>query len=170
MKRFAVLLAVVAAALAVAVPAFADDAAPAAAPVGNTTTKKVDVSVFADTITSTRGDVLSKKGCSATSNFVRKQRVVWRMWAVDAASGKPITADDVKYVYIKIPGQANMNLTYGKHGSLSISPYFWSLGWAVPADYPLGTVDYKIVMKLKDGRFGYYTQPADGTAMLTVTG
>ena len=168
MKRLAMLLGAALAALAFAVPAMADDAAPATA-VGNFTTQKADVMLYVDTITSSRGDVKQKRSCWQTSIFNRGNRIVWRMWAVDAATGKPITADDVKYAYIKVPGSANLPFSYGKHGSLNISPYFWTAVFPVPADYPLGTVAYKVVLKTKDGRFGTFEQPGDGLGVLTIS-
>ena len=41
-------------------------------------------------------------------------------------------------------------------------------GWAVPADYSLGVVKFRIVLKTNDGRFGNYEQPAVEGAQLTV--
>lgn len=168
MKRLAVLLGAAIAALAFAMPAMADDAAPAT-PVGNFSVAKTDLMLYVDTITSSRGDVKQKRSCWQTSIFQRGNRVVWRMWVVDAASGKPLTADDVKYVYIKVPGSPNLPFSFGKHGSLNISPYFWTAVFAVPADYPLGTLAYKVVVKSKDGRFGTFEQPQDGLGLLTIT-
>ncbi|MEI7926800.1 MAG: hypothetical protein WCI61_11530, partial [Chloroflexota bacterium] len=60
MKRLAVLLGAALVALAFALPAMADDATPT--PVGPYAAKKVDVMLYVDTITSTRGDVLQKRG------------------------------------------------------------------------------------------------------------
>lgn len=170
MKRFAMLLVSAVAALAFAVPALAADAAPAADPVGSFTTKKVDLNLWVDTITSTRGDVVQKRGCMIQTNFTRGNRAVWRMWITDAATGKAITDQDIKYAYVKVPGSPNLPFTFGKHGRLDISPWFWTAVFAVPKDYPLGSVDFKVVVKTKDGRFGTYTQPADGLGVMTITG
>lgn len=167
MKRFAVLLGSAIAALAFALPALAADAP---APVGPYSTQKVDLMLYVDTITSTRGDIVQKRGCAIQSNFTRGNRAVWRMWIVDTATGKPLTDQEIKYAYVKVPGSPNLAFNYGKHGKLDISPWFWSAVFAVPTDYPLGTVAFKVVVKTKDNRFGTFTQPQDGVGVMTITG
>lgn len=166
MKRLAVLLGAALVALAFALPAMADDATPT--PVGPYAAKKVDVMLYVDTITSTRGDVLQKRGCWQTNQFQRGNRAVWRMWAIDTATGKPLTDQELKYAYVKVPGSPNLAFTYGKHGKLDISPWFWTAVLAVPKDYPLGTVAFKVIVKTKDGKFGTFEQPADGTSQMTI--
>ena len=170
MKRLALLLGCGLAAAAFAGPALAADAGPAlAADSAPFPAKKVDVMVYGDTITSSRGDVKFDKSCWQRNNFPQKSRVVFRMWAVDVAKGTPVVDSDVKYVYVKIPGQPNLKMGYGKHGRLADSPYFWTAAWAVPADYPLGTVAFKFVVKTKDNKFGYFQQAPDPNAQLTIT-
>jgi hypothetical protein len=129
----------------------------------------VGISLYSDTVTSTRGAVIQKRGCAQTNYFPRNSRAVFRMWAVDGKTGQPITDADVQYVYIKIPGLPNQALTWGGHGSGASKVYFWSLGWGVPVDYPLGAVNFRIVLKTTDGRFGVYTQPQVDGSQMTVT-
>lgn len=162
MKRLALLLGCVFAAAAFAGPALAADDGPFPA-------KKVEVMVYGDTTTSSRGDVKFSKACWQRNTFPLKSRVVFRMWAVDVAKGTPVTDIDVKYVYVKIPGQPNLKMGFGKHGKLADSPYFWTGAWAIPADYPLGTVSFRFVVKTKDNKFGYFEQAPDPLAQLTVT-
>jgi hypothetical protein len=131
---------------------------------GNT----VDVAVYADTVSSSRGDVKLARVCTQANNFPRKARVVFRAWGVDSKTGKPLTAADVQYAYVKIPGQPNLRLNYGPHGEVGNKVNFWSAGWAVPADYPLGIVPFRIVFKTVDGRFGTFSQPPFANARLTV--
>ena len=45
---------------------------------------------------------------------------------------------------------------------------FWSAAWAIPADYPMGVVPFRIVVKTEDGRFGIYRQPVVEGSQLTV--
>jgi hypothetical protein len=167
MKRLALLLGAAIAALAFAMPALADDPS-TTAPVGTYTTKKVDVMLYVDTISSTRGDVVQKRGCAMTSQFTRGNRVVWRMWAVDTATGKPLTDVDLKYAYVKLPGSPNLPFTYGKHGKLDISPWFFTAVFPVPTTYALGTVPFTVVVKTKDNKFGTFTQPVDAASQLTI--
>ena len=161
MKRLALLLGSAIAAAAFAGPALAETAPFPA--------KKVDVMVYADTTTASRGTVKFDKSCWVRNTFPQNSRVVFRMWAVDVAKGTPITDADIKYAYLKIPGQPNLKLGFSKHGALADSPYFWAIAWAVPADYPLGTVPFKIVVKTKENKFGIFEQAPDPNAQLTIT-
>ncbi len=155
--RFALAAAVVVGAFAA--PATAQDPYPA---------KKVDVAVYADTVTAASGVVKPKRSCTQLNNFQRQARVVFRAWAVDTSTGEALTSLDVKYAYVKIPGQPNLKLNWGAHGAVGAKVNFWSAGWAIPADYPLGVVPFKIVFKTNDNRFGIYQQPAISSAQLTV--
>ena len=143
---------------ALAVPAAAQSPAP-----------KVPVPVYADTVSSSRGDVKLLKTCWMQNFFPRRARVVFRAWATDSATGKALSSLDVKYAYIKIPGQPNLALNWGAHGAVGNKVNFWSAAWAIPADYPLGVVPFRIVFKTEDGRFGIFQQPAIENQQLTVT-
>jgi hypothetical protein len=149
----------------VAVGALAALAVPAAAqePV------KIPVPVYADTVSSSRGDVKLARVCTQTNLFPRRARVVFRAWAMDSTTGKPITPLEIRYAYVKIPGQPNLALTWGAHGTAPNRVSFWSAAWAIPADYPLGVVPFRIVFKTDDGRFGIFQQPAIDGQQLTVT-
>jgi hypothetical protein len=129
---------------------------------------KVDVAVYADTVSSSRGDVKLARVCTQANSFPRKARVVFRAWAVDTKTGQALGDLDVKYAYIKIPGQPNLKLNWGAHGAVGAKVNFWSAAWAIPADYPLGVVPFRIVFKTSDNRFGTYQQPAVESAQLTV--
>jgi hypothetical protein len=130
--------------------------------------RAVEIGVYADTVSSSRGDVKLARVCTQTNSFPRKARVVFRSWAVDTKSGKALGADEIRYAYVKIPGQPNLALNWGSHGAVGNKVNFWSAAWAIPADYPLGVVPFKIVFKTEDGRFGTYTQPPLSSAQLTV--
>jgi hypothetical protein len=129
---------------------------------------KVDIAVYADTVSSSRGDVRLARVCTMTNTFPRKARVVFRSWAVDTKTGKAMGNDEIKYAYVKIPGQPNLKLTFGSHGAVGNKVNFWSAAWAIPADYPLGVVNFRIVYKSEDNRFGTYNQPPWSSAQLTV--
>jgi hypothetical protein len=130
--------------------------------------KTVEIAMYTDTVSSSRGEVRQSRVCTQTNYFPRRSRVVFRMWAVDTRTDEPLTPLEVKYVYIKIPGQPNLGLTFGPHGAAGNRVNFWSAAWAIPADYPLGVVPFRIVVKTEDGRFGIYRQPAVEGSQLTV--
>ena len=130
--------------------------------------KKVDVAVYGDTVSSSRGDVRLARVCTQTNSFPRKARAVFRAWAVDTKTGKALGADNIVYAYVKIPGQPNLKLNWGAHGAVGNKVNFWSAAWAIPADYPLGVVPFRLVFKTDDGRFGTFVQPPFESAQLTV--
>jgi hypothetical protein len=130
---------------------------------------KVDIAVYGDTVSSSRGDVKQLRVCTQNNYFQRRSRVVFRAWAVNTATGQALGAEDMKYAYVKIPGQPNLKLNWGPHGTAPNRVQFWSAAWAIPADYPLGVVPYRIVFKTEENKFGIYQQPAVEAAQLTVT-
>ena len=159
MKRLILLFGAAIVASAVAVPASAQDPQPA----------KVGIAMYVDTVSSSRGDVKLARTCTQTNYFPRRARVVFRMWAVDTTTGEAIAAEDVKYAYVKIPGQPNLKLNWGPHGATGNKVNFWTNAWPIPADYPLGVVPFQIVLKTVDNRFGNYRQSSIEGDQLTVT-
>ena len=57
---------------------------------------KVPVPVYADTVSSSRGDVRLSRVCTQTNLFPRRARVVFRAWAMDS-TGKALTPLEIKY-------------------------------------------------------------------------
>jgi hypothetical protein len=153
MKKLWTLAVAALVAAAFAASALADVTPPDANPFPG---KTVDVMLYVDTVTSSRTVPKPTNVCSQTNIFPQTSRVVFRMWGVESATSKVLTPDNVKYAYIKIAGQPNMKLTFGKHGSTATSPWFWSAAWAIPADYPLGAVAYRVVVKTTSNKFGAF--------------
>jgi hypothetical protein len=152
-----------------AAPVLAQDEPPSPNNIWPNGGKKTMVFIYADTVTASTG-LKPERVCMQTNFFKRGQRIVFRASAFDKRTGKPITAKDVKYMYLKIPGLPNQGpFKFGKHGKdPATAPWFWALGWTIPADYPLGVVDFEIVVKTKVGDFGYFKQMPVDAARLTV--
>jgi hypothetical protein len=155
MKRLAGVLggAVIAAALAVA-PAFASGtaASPNYMP-GNHT----DVALFVDTIAPSTA---ANKGAQ-TNFFAPGTAVLFRMWAVDSSgTGKVLGAADVRQAFVKIPGQPNVMMTFGKLGTAANAPSYWTGTWTVPATYTLNAVvPFHVLLRTKVGyKLGDFSQ------------
>jgi hypothetical protein len=95
--------------------------------------------------------------------------VVFRAYAVDGKTHKVIAAKDVKYFYVKIPNQPNVKLTYNAQAPGATPRMPWSGAWTVPAAYPLGLVDFKILITLEAKRRGQFVQLPVSSSQLTVT-
>ena len=149
MKR--ILLAAVAAA-AVATATFAatafGQAPPPSWPPG-----KVQVFVAGHTLTATDGQ--------QSNVFTRGSTIVFQSYAVDMKTKKVLIPKDVTYYYVTIPGQPNVKLKYGPNG-------LWSGTWTVPAAYPLGVVDFRILVKTTAKRHGAFYQAPVSAAQLTI--
>ena len=90
--------------------------------------------------------------------FAPGNTVVFRAYAVDSKTRKVLTAKDVKYFYVKIPNQPNVKLTYNPKAPGASGQYTWTGTWTVPANYPFGTVDFKVLVKSKAKRLGSFVQ------------
>ena len=104
--------------------------------------------------------VLPTVGCSRTNFFKRGNGVVFRVWGIESSTGLILAPTNVKYAYVKIPGQPNLKLTFGKHGAKPDSPWFWTAAWDVAPDYPLGVVAFQVVFKTQLNKFGIFDQSA----------
>lgn len=168
MRRLYFLLgfALVAGAL-VAPPALAEDP-----PTNPFPGKTADAFLYVDTVNGTRpkGAPLRLLGCTQTNYFKRGEQVVFRIWGTEAKTGETLSTASVKYAYVKLPGLPNAKLNWGPHGTASNRVWFWTAAWDVSADYPLGTVAFRVVFKTESNKFGIFQQSGLPTAsQLTIT-
>ena len=149
MRKLFLILGAVVALSAIAAPALAQGTADPA---------KYDVFLYVDTVNGTRpaGAKPRPTGCTQTSYFARGEQVVFRTWGSEAATGDILSTENVKYAYVKIPGQPNLKLNWGAHGATSNRVWFWTAAWNLPKNYPLGTAATQIVFKTESNKFGRY--------------
>lgn len=127
----------------------AQTATPTPPPVQGT---KVKALLYVDTVQGAAGKPAPAVGCSQTNLFKVGQQVVFRVWGVDVkAGGTALTPKNVKSAEIDIPGMSTpLALTYGAHGKAP-NPVvsFWSAAWVIDASYPMGVVDFTVVIHTK---------------------
>ncbi len=104
----------------------------------------------------------STVSCTPDSVFKRGMRLVWRFEIFDISTGKRITDKDNATVKINLPGAEGPTPRFTQRGGGRIpdAPWMWSAGWEIPADYPLGSLDYTISITSKDGRSYTWKTPA----------
>lgn len=95
--------------------------------------------------------------------FKRGSQVTFRATAGDTKTGQLLTNEDVKYFYVAVPGQPNVKLAY-KPGV----QWQWEAPWTIPATFPTGLVNFKVLLKTKSKQYGSYVQIPVATAQLTV--
>ena len=101
---------------------------------------------------------------TATNFAARGTTVSFRVFAGAGNTGKVLTDKDVKYAYVKVPGQPNVKLTFKTNGF-----WVWTGTWTVPADYPLGLVQFAVRFKTTNKQYGNFVQFPVVTSQLTVT-
>jgi hypothetical protein len=130
---------------------------------------KAQVFMWADTVTapSSSGNVPAIAG-KQENFFPRTAGVKFRMYAVDLKTKKVLTPTDVRFAYVVIPGRPNLKLSYGKQGTAATAPRLWTATWSIPADYPVGVVAFRILVRTKTNRGGTFQQAPVAAAQLTV--
>jgi hypothetical protein len=113
---------------------------------------KVNALLYVDTVQGAAGKPAPAVGCSQTNLFKPGQQVVFRVWGINVkAGGTALTPKNVKSAVVNIPGMSTpLTLNYGSHGRAP-NPIvsFWSAAWVVDAAYPMGVVDFTVVMQTK---------------------
>jgi hypothetical protein len=113
---------------------------------------KLSVVMYVDTVQGSAGNPAPTVGCSQTNLFRLGQQVVFRMWGVNVKrSGVALTPNNVKLAEVIIPGlSAPIPLAYGAHGKAP-NPVvsFWAAPWKIDATYPLGVVNFVVVVTTK---------------------
>jgi len=98
------------------------------------------------------GDTVLGGKCIQSNQFKRKDLIVFRARVLDTATGADLDADALTSVVAELPDGSKFPLNFGAHPPENPQQDFWSVAWPVPADYPTGTLSYKIVATNKDGQ------------------
>jgi hypothetical protein len=108
-----------------------------------------------------------------SSWFAPGSAVVFRAYAVDPVSHKVVDPKFVKYFYVTIPNQPNVKLKYGATAPGASTGMPWTGSWTVPATYPTGVVDIKVLIQVRQpgGKklIGQFVQLPVGTSQLNVS-
>ncbi len=82
--------------------------------------------------------------CALTSQFKLGQQVVWRIRVRDGA-GRNLDGAALKGVVVELPDGQKFAARFGPHPAKGEpGDHFWSVSWNIPADYPTGTIAYKV--------------------------
>jgi hypothetical protein len=102
-----------------------------------------------------------------TSRYPLGSTVVFKVFAADAKTKAVLTAGDVTYAYIKIPGQPNIKLSYVAPTVRNGTNFTGT--WTIPSTMPTGIVQFVTRFQSKQKTFGNFVQIPVETAQLTVT-
>jgi len=70
------------------------------------------------------------------------------------ATGKRVTPQDQAIVKVKLGSGEEIPLGFSRRGGRSgppDAPWQWVTAWHIPTDYPLGSVDYSVLLTAKNG-------------------
>jgi hypothetical protein len=84
-----------------------------------------------------------------SSWFKPGDTVVFRAYAIDPKSKKVVDPKAVKYFYVTIPNEPNVKLAYGAKAPGASTGLPWTGTWTVPATYPTGLVNFKVLIQIK---------------------
>jgi hypothetical protein len=90
-------------------------------------------------------------GCVLKNQFMRKESVAWRVRVLDQA-GAALDDKGLRTVVVILGNGQQIPMHYGPHPPQGQAvDTFWSTRWAIPADFPTGSLGYKVVATLPDG-------------------
>jgi hypothetical protein len=107
--------------------------------------------------------------CVLANQFKRKEAIAWRIRVLEPTGG---IADNMvlKSVVVELGNGQKLPAHYGPHG-MPPTDHFWSLFWTIPADFPTGSLGYKVVATMKDDStvtWEPFTRPA--TQLTVISG
>ena len=88
--------------------------------------------------------------CVLTSEYRRKESVVWRV-RVLGESGDMVNNEGLKSLVVELSDGEKFDMHYGKHPRGKATDEFWATSWVIPADFPTGTIEYKVIATDMDG-------------------
>jgi hypothetical protein len=114
------------------------------------------------------GDDRTRKSCVQASKIPVGGQVVWRIRVIDPRTGADMSDQVLASVVVTLSDGQTFTAKYGGHPSAAPVQFFWATSWTIPATYPTGALDYKIVASDKEGRTGQWDQFKVASAMLQI--
>jgi hypothetical protein len=105
--------------------------------------------------------------CVLNNQFKHNENAVFRVRVRDIF-GKPLDDKGIKGVVIELSDGQKLPMRYGGHPPQGSVDYFWSIGWVIPADYPTGSLTYKVVATDLQGRTQTWQSFQDPRSQLVI--
>jgi hypothetical protein len=86
--------------------------------------------------------------CVLSNQFKRKEAVAWRIRVLQA-SGEVADNTVLKSVVVELGNGQKIPAAFKPHGAPA-TDHFWSLFWTIPADFPTGSLGYKVIATMND--------------------
>jgi hypothetical protein len=105
-------------------------------------------------LTASKYGLLASLGCVQQNVFKRGMKMVFRMEFYDTATDKRVTPQDQAIVKVKLGSGEEMPLRFNRRGGPGgppDAPWQWVTAWHIPTDYPLGSVDYSVLLTAQNG-------------------
>lgn len=106
--------------------------------------------------------------CVMKSQFHHKELVVFRIRVIDTKTGKQMDNTALKSLTVELPDGKKFPAHFGKHPPQDPVAFYWTYGWVIPADYPSGSMTYKVVAVDKKGHTASFTPFEAKESQLTV--
>jgi len=108
------------------------------------------------------------QSCVQLNRFAKNEQIVFRVRVYDPTTGKAMDDKQLKSVEVTLKDGTKLDpMKYGPHPKDPPNESFWTVGWVIPAAYPVGTLDYTVTATSNDGVVGTFKQIA--LAPLTIT-
>jgi len=106
--------------------------------------------------------------CVLTSQFKQGEMVVWRVRVLDPAKSEQLGKAGLKSLVVELPDGEKVKMHFGTHPRKKATDSFWSGSWQIPANYPTGSLSYKVVATDQGGKVHSWTPFNVRNSQLTV--
>lgn len=120
-----------------------------------------------DMVRGPTADGLTGPSCVLANQYMRLEKVVWRVRVLNAA-GENVNGDMLKSLVIQISDGQEFPAKFGQHPRGEPTDNFWATSWQIPADYPTGTMTYKVIATSLDGKVTEWSPFNVAPSLLTV--
>src|SRR5215470_23166 len=87
--------------------------------------------------------------CVLNNQYKRNEAVAWRIRVLQP-NGEVADDKAIKSVVVELGNGQKLPAGFKPHGAPP-TDHFWSLFWTIPADFPTGSIGYKIIATMSDG-------------------
>lgn len=111
---------------------------------------------------------MTAPGCVLNNQFKHKEEIVFRIRVIDTKTGKQMDNTTLKSLTVELPDGEKFPAHFGKHPPQDPVAFYWTFGWAIPANYPTGSITYKVTAVDKHGHTATFAPFEAKESQLTI--
>jgi hypothetical protein len=115
-----------------------------------------------------QADTVLSGPCVLSSRFKPEDKVIFRVRVTDTVTGEAVAEGGLQKLVVLLADGTEFAPKFGPHPPDPVAGYYWTYAWTIPADFPTGSLPYKVIATSLGGEVVTFTPFEAPKSQLTI--